>query len=130
VQYPNLRNLKAGDHIRFVCGRDDALTQVKRVARYNGFEEMLDAEGPANVNPDSPVSSSSPTTAASISPRRKPSVCWRSRSNYSIPPPEPMPRGRMAGTPAAFKELEMATFGWLVLQTCRSGVVAVLGRDS
>ena len=32
VQYPNLRNLKAGDHIRFVCGRDDALTRVKRVS--------------------------------------------------------------------------------------------------
>ncbi|MGP4103244.1 ASCH domain-containing protein [Nonomuraea sp. KM90] len=54
VQYPNLRNLAAGDHIRFVCGRDDALTRVKRVARYASFEEMLDAEGAANVNPDSP----------------------------------------------------------------------------
>ncbi|GAA5076770.1 ASC-1-like (ASCH) protein [Thermocatellispora tengchongensis] len=54
VQYPNLRNLKTGDHIRFVCGRDDALTRVKRVSRYASFEEMLDAEGPANVNPDSP----------------------------------------------------------------------------
>lgn len=54
VQYPNLRNLKAGDHIRFVCGRDDALTRVVRVARYNTFEEMLDTEGPERVNPDSP----------------------------------------------------------------------------
>jgi hypothetical protein len=27
VQYPNLRDLKAGDHIRFVCGRDDTLTK-------------------------------------------------------------------------------------------------------
>ncbi|MFC5835774.1 ASCH domain-containing protein [Nonomuraea insulae] len=54
VQYPNLRNLAAGDHIRFVCGRDDVLTRVKRVARYTSFEEMLDAEGAANVNPDSP----------------------------------------------------------------------------
>ncbi|GAA4206093.1 hypothetical protein GCM10022252_67690 [Streptosporangium oxazolinicum] len=54
VQYPNLRTLKAGDHIRFVCGRDDALTKVRRVARYRSFEEMLDIEGPANVNPDSP----------------------------------------------------------------------------
>ncbi|MEU8251620.1 hypothetical protein [Nonomuraea sp. NPDC048916] len=53
-RYPNLRNLKAGDHIRFVCGRDDALTRVKRVARYASFEEMLDVEGAANVNPDSP----------------------------------------------------------------------------
>jgi ASC-1-like (ASCH) protein len=54
VQYPNLRRLKAGDHIRFVCGRDDALTRVKRVAKYDSFEKMLDSEGPANVNPDSP----------------------------------------------------------------------------
>src|ERR1022692_1078254 len=54
VQYPNLRNLRAGDHIRFVCGRDDALTRVRRVARYTSFEEMLDAEGPDRVNPDSP----------------------------------------------------------------------------
>ena len=54
MQYPNLRSLKAGDHIRFVCGRDDALTRVKWVSRYGSFEEMLDAEGPANVNPDSP----------------------------------------------------------------------------
>jgi ASC-1-like (ASCH) protein len=54
VQYPNLRNLRAGDYIRFVCGRNDALTRVKRVARYASFEEMLDAEGPDRVNPDSP----------------------------------------------------------------------------
>ncbi|WP_283137943.1 ASCH domain-containing protein, partial [Rhizohabitans arisaemae] len=54
VQYPNLRNLAAGDHIRFVCGRDDALTRVKRVTRYPSFEEMLDTEGPEKVNPTSP----------------------------------------------------------------------------
>lgn len=54
VQYPNLRNLRAGDHIRFVCGREDVLTKVKRVSRYSSFEEMLDTEGPSNVNPDSP----------------------------------------------------------------------------
>ncbi|MDL4770720.1 hypothetical protein [Actinomadura xylanilytica] len=47
-------NMKAGDHIGFVCGRDDAFTRVKRVARYASFEEMLDVEGAANVNPDSP----------------------------------------------------------------------------
>ena len=54
VQYPNLRSLAAGDHIRFICGTDDALTRVKRVARYSSFEQMLDTEGPAQVNPDSP----------------------------------------------------------------------------
>ncbi|MEU0569837.1 ASCH domain-containing protein [Nonomuraea sp. NPDC005983] len=54
VQYPGLRDLRAGEHIRFVCGRDDALTRVTRVARYTSFEEMLDIEGPQRVNPDSP----------------------------------------------------------------------------
>lgn len=54
VLYPNLRTLAPGDHIRFVCGRDDCLTRVKRVTRYRSFEQMLDTEGPANVNPDSP----------------------------------------------------------------------------
>jgi ASC-1-like (ASCH) protein len=54
VQYPNLRKLAAGEHIRFVCGRDEALTRVKRVARYTSFEAMLDGEGPERVNPDSP----------------------------------------------------------------------------
>ncbi|MFC4906887.1 ASCH domain-containing protein [Actinomadura gamaensis] len=54
VCYPNLRTLKAGDHIRFICGRDDALTRVKRVARYASFEELLDTEGPEHVNPTSP----------------------------------------------------------------------------
>ena len=37
-----------------MCGRDEALTSVQRVARYTSFEEMLDAENPALVNPDSP----------------------------------------------------------------------------
>ncbi|GAA0950166.1 ASCH domain-containing protein [Nonomuraea longicatena] len=54
VQYASLRTLAADDHIRFVCGRDDVLTRVKRVARYRTFEEMIDTEGPAKVNPTSP----------------------------------------------------------------------------
>jgi ASC-1-like (ASCH) protein len=54
VRYPKLRGLTPGDHIRFVCGRDDCLTRVKRVTVYDSFEEMLDTEGPANVNPNSP----------------------------------------------------------------------------
>jgi ASC-1-like (ASCH) protein len=54
VRYPNLRNLAEGDHIRFVCGGDDCLTRVKRVALYPSFEAMIDAEGPEKVNPTSP----------------------------------------------------------------------------
>jgi ASC-1-like (ASCH) protein len=53
VQYPNLRGLAAGEHIRFVCGQDETLTRVKRVARYKTFEEMLDTEGADRVNPTS-----------------------------------------------------------------------------
>jgi ASC-1-like (ASCH) protein len=51
VQYANLRNLAAGQHIKFACGQDECLV---RVARYASFEEMIDTEGPACVNPDSP----------------------------------------------------------------------------
>jgi hypothetical protein len=36
------------------CGRDECLTRVKRVARYDSFEALLDAEGPEKVNPASP----------------------------------------------------------------------------
>jgi ASC-1-like (ASCH) protein len=54
VQYPNLRRLKTGDYIRFICGRDDALTRIRRVARYSSFDEMLDTEEPEKVNPASP----------------------------------------------------------------------------
>ncbi|MEW2078089.1 RNA-binding protein [Streptomyces sp. NPDC013433] len=51
VQYANLRNLTAGQHIKFACGKDECLV---RVTRYSSFEEMLDTEGPEHVNPDSP----------------------------------------------------------------------------
>ena len=54
VQYPYLRSMAAGDHICFSCDTDDVLARIKRVARYASFEQMLDAEGPARVNPDSP----------------------------------------------------------------------------
>jgi hypothetical protein len=52
VQYPNLRKLAAGDYIRFVCGRDDALTRVKRVARYTTHRSLMDqAEIPIAEKP-------------------------------------------------------------------------------
>ncbi|HUR05344.1 MAG TPA: ASCH domain-containing protein [Nonomuraea sp.] len=87
VQYPNLHNLAAGDHIRFVCGRDDALTRVKRVSRYASFEEMLDAEGPANVNRDSPREQQLANIRPSTARKRKRLACWPSRSNSSSAPP-------------------------------------------
>ncbi|MEO3800554.1 ASCH domain-containing protein [Nonomuraea sp. B1E8] len=54
VQYPNLRNLAAGQHTRFLCGKEECLTRIKRVAVYSSFEELLDTEGPERVNPTSP----------------------------------------------------------------------------
>ncbi len=53
VRYDNLRKLVPGDRIRFVCEGDECLTLVKRVTVYSSFEEMLDTEGPENVNPTS-----------------------------------------------------------------------------
>ncbi len=52
VQYPHLSDLAPGQHIRFGCDQDECLTVVRRVTRYASFVEMLDAEGPASVNPD------------------------------------------------------------------------------
>jgi ASC-1-like (ASCH) protein len=46
VQYPSLRSLRVGDYIWFICGRDDALTRVRRVTRNTSFEQLLDTEGP------------------------------------------------------------------------------------
>jgi len=52
VRYPKLEGLGAGDYIRFVCGSDECRVRVVRVAVYASFEEMIDAEGAENVNPD------------------------------------------------------------------------------
>ena len=45
------RTIRAGSLIRFRCQGDEVLTRVTRVARYAGFEEMLDHESLASVNP-------------------------------------------------------------------------------
>jgi hypothetical protein len=94
VQYPKLRNLKAGDHIRFVCGRDAALAKVKRVARYGSFRGDARHRRRRRRQPRQPVTSNSPISAASTDLRRKPSACSPSRSNSStnqpfldVPPP-------------------------------------------
>lgn len=52
VRYPKLDGLGAGDHIRFVCGSNECRVRVVRVGVYDSFEEMIDAEGAENVNPD------------------------------------------------------------------------------
>lgn len=45
------QRVRAGDLIRFRCEGDSVAVRVRRVARYGTFEELLDAEGPENVNP-------------------------------------------------------------------------------
>jgi hypothetical protein len=44
----------------------------QRVARYTGFEEMLDAEGPEKVDPATPRDQQLATFVASTARRRKP----------------------------------------------------------
>ncbi|MGW2560518.1 ASCH domain-containing protein [Streptomyces sp. NPDC001514] len=55
VKYPHLGDLASGDVIRFcIKGTDESCdVLVKRVTEYKTFEELLDGEGPANVNPAS-----------------------------------------------------------------------------
>ncbi|MFD8258735.1 ASCH domain-containing protein [Streptomyces griseoluteus] len=55
VKYPHLEDLTAEDIIRFrIKGTDETCdVLVKRVTEYKTFEELLDGEGLANVNPAS-----------------------------------------------------------------------------
>lgn len=50
MRYPNLRSLKAGDHIR----PRRRPHSVKRMSRYGKLRGDARRRGPANVNPDSP----------------------------------------------------------------------------
>lgn len=52
VRYPQHADLAAGDLIRFTCDDDSVMTAVRRVAMYGSFDEMIDAESPAAVDPD------------------------------------------------------------------------------
>lgn len=53
VKYPHLANLAAGDRIRFHIKDTEETCDVAvlRIAEYSTFEDMIDTEGPANVNP-------------------------------------------------------------------------------
>ncbi|MFC9130612.1 ASCH domain-containing protein [Streptomyces sp. NPDC057099] len=55
VKYAHLEDLAPGDVIRFrIKGTDETSdVRVKRVTEYKTFEDLLDGEGPANVNPAS-----------------------------------------------------------------------------
>ncbi|MET7390514.1 ASCH domain-containing protein [Streptomyces sp. NPDC005529] len=53
VRYPHLADMAAGDEIRFrIKGTPESCdVRVLRVAAYDGFEALLDGEGPENINP-------------------------------------------------------------------------------
>lgn len=55
VKYPRLEGMAAGDQIVFsVKGSEErCVVDVLRVTEYASFEDLLDGEGPANVNPSS-----------------------------------------------------------------------------
>ncbi|MFD4790119.1 ASCH domain-containing protein [Streptomyces sp. NPDC058459] len=55
VKYPHLEDLAAGGVIRFrIKGTDETCdVLVRRVTEYRSFEDLLDGEGPANVDPAS-----------------------------------------------------------------------------
>lgn len=51
VAYSSMLRIKAGDQIRFTCRNENTLTRVKRVTRYNDFDEMFDHERAEAINP-------------------------------------------------------------------------------
>lgn len=52
VAYPKMKRIQPGQRIRFISGDSQCLTVVRRVATYDSFEEMLQAENPAFIAPD------------------------------------------------------------------------------
>jgi HAD superfamily hydrolase (TIGR01509 family) len=53
VGYDNIRRLQAGDQLKL---NDEYLSTIRRIGRYDGFEEMLAHEDPAAIAPDLPPS--------------------------------------------------------------------------
>jgi ASC-1-like (ASCH) protein len=51
VAYSSMLRIKAGDQILFTCRNENTLTRVKRVTRYNDFDEMFDHESAEAINP-------------------------------------------------------------------------------
>ncbi len=50
VAYTSMLRIKVGDQIRFTCRDENTLTLVKRVTRYNFFDEMFDHERAEAIN--------------------------------------------------------------------------------
>ncbi len=51
VAYSSMLRIKPGDQIRFTCRDENTLTRVKRVTRYESFDEMFDHERAEAINP-------------------------------------------------------------------------------
>ena len=49
VEYPNYKDLAAGQLIRFLSGEDSCLTRIVRITRYASFDDMLDTENPRTI---------------------------------------------------------------------------------
>ena len=54
---------------------------------YASFEDMLDSEGAANVNPDSPCEQELANIRRIYGPKRRRSACWPSSSRLLLSPP-------------------------------------------
>ncbi|MEU0480856.1 ASCH domain-containing protein [Streptosporangium sp. NPDC006013] len=51
VGYADMRKIRPGQSLMFVCGDEKLPTEVKQVTEYASFEEMLDHEDPHAVGP-------------------------------------------------------------------------------
>lgn len=51
VAYTSMQRIKVGDRIRFTCRGERTLTQVKRVARYDSFNQMFEHEKAEAIDP-------------------------------------------------------------------------------
>lgn len=51
VAYTSMKRIKADDRIRFTCRGESTLTRVKRVTRYDSFDDMFDRESAGAINP-------------------------------------------------------------------------------
>ncbi|UQI45945.1 ASCH domain-containing protein [Streptomyces sp. HU2014] len=49
VGYPKIRKIAAGDLLRISCGDDTLTARVTKVAEYDSFKAMLDAEDAAAI---------------------------------------------------------------------------------
>lgn len=51
VGYSSMKNIIAGQLLKFVCQDDECLTKVKRVKEYKSFNDLFKNENPAQINP-------------------------------------------------------------------------------